>query len=301
MDRSCPQVDTGSVTAVVERRMRIAAYVICRDDRERFLLTRLVTADGAPRWTLPGGGLDPGEHPEDGALRELTEETGFTGALDALLDVDTLHIQDGTLDVYAIRVVYRARVTGGQLTHEVDGSTDLAQWFIRAEIATLDSLSLVRIALGADDRPGRPLPTRRPSSGPEAVVGPPALVVHAVLRRPDDRVLLVPRRFADRTEWDLPGGRAEHGEALPTALSRLVADTAGVEVRGETVLAAGLDPDAAAVRITCTASTDVEPAPARPGQRWCTPDELARIPLLPAAGEALDVLPAGTGPRTAHK
>jgi 8-oxo-dGTP pyrophosphatase MutT (NUDIX family) len=73
MDRSCPQVDTGSVTAVVERRMRIAAYVICRDDRERFLLTRLVTADGAPRWTLPGGGLDPGEHPEDGALRELTE------------------------------------------------------------------------------------------------------------------------------------------------------------------------------------------------------------------------------------
>ena len=86
--------------------MRIAAYVICRDDRERFLLTRLVTADGAPRWTLPGGGLDPGEHPEDGALRELTEETGFTGALDALLDVDTLHIQDGTLDVYAIRVVY---------------------------------------------------------------------------------------------------------------------------------------------------------------------------------------------------
>jgi hypothetical protein len=36
-------VDTGSVTAVAERRMRIAAYVICRDDRERFLLTRART------------------------------------------------------------------------------------------------------------------------------------------------------------------------------------------------------------------------------------------------------------------
>jgi ADP-ribose pyrophosphatase YjhB (NUDIX family) len=276
--------------------MRIAAYVVCRDDRDRFLLTRLVTTDGVPRWTLPGGGLDPGEHPEDGALRELTEETGFTGALDALLDVDTLHVQDGTMDVYAIRAIYRARLTGGRLTHEVDGSSDLAQWFTRAEIAALDSLSLVRIGLDADERPGRPLPARRPTPHPTAAVDPPALVVHAVLRRPDDRTLLVTRRRADRTEWDLPGGPAEHGEPLPAALSRLVADTTGVGARAGTVLAAGLDPDRAAVRITCAASTDAEPAPARPGQRWCTAADLTTIPLAPAARQALDVLPAPTTP-----
>jgi ADP-ribose pyrophosphatase YjhB (NUDIX family) len=207
-----------------------------------------------------------------------------------------LHIQDGTLDVYAIRVVYRVRLTGGLLTHEVAGSTDLAQWFTRAEIAALDALSLVRIGLEADERPGRPLPARRPTPDPGVAVGPQALVVHAVLRRRDDRTLLVTRRFADRTEWDLPGVPAEHGESLPAALSRLVADIAGVAVRVGTLLAAGLDPDRAAVRITCTASTDVEPAPARSGHRWCTPDDLTTIPLVPAAREALDVVPARTTP-----
>lgn len=29
-------------------------------------------------WTMPGGGLDPGESPTEGALRELREETGWT-------------------------------------------------------------------------------------------------------------------------------------------------------------------------------------------------------------------------------
>src|SRR4051812_38939506 len=28
-------------------------------------------------WQMPQGGLDPGERPEDGALRELEEETGI--------------------------------------------------------------------------------------------------------------------------------------------------------------------------------------------------------------------------------
>jgi ADP-ribose pyrophosphatase YjhB (NUDIX family) len=32
---------------------------------------------GSGRWSLPGGGLHRGEHPVDGALRELHEETGI--------------------------------------------------------------------------------------------------------------------------------------------------------------------------------------------------------------------------------
>jgi len=31
---------------------------------------------GHPRWTLPKGGLEPGETPEEAALREVREETG---------------------------------------------------------------------------------------------------------------------------------------------------------------------------------------------------------------------------------
>ncbi len=37
----------------------------------------LVKRRDIPVWVLPGGGLDPGELPEVGAVREVEEETGF--------------------------------------------------------------------------------------------------------------------------------------------------------------------------------------------------------------------------------
>ncbi len=37
----------------------------------------LIKRRDIPVWVLPGGGLDAGESPEDGAVREVLEETGF--------------------------------------------------------------------------------------------------------------------------------------------------------------------------------------------------------------------------------
>jgi 8-oxo-dGTP diphosphatase len=53
---------------------RPAAYaVIIRDGA---ILLAYWKQDGKEGWTLPGGGLDLAEHPVDGCIREVFEETG---------------------------------------------------------------------------------------------------------------------------------------------------------------------------------------------------------------------------------
>jgi len=59
-------------------RHRGAAVLIPRLDDGRVILVRQFRyATGAYLWELPAGTLEPGELPEDGARRELVEETGF--------------------------------------------------------------------------------------------------------------------------------------------------------------------------------------------------------------------------------
>lgn len=48
--------------------------IIFNEDKQKVLL---VERRDLPVWVLPGGGLDQGESPEDGVIREVEEETGF--------------------------------------------------------------------------------------------------------------------------------------------------------------------------------------------------------------------------------
>lgn len=124
------------------RRVRVGAYaILTRDDH--LLLSRFIDGD-ARFWTLPGGGLDHGEDPVDAVVREVTEETGYVCEVDALLGVDSMtYARQPTDDVHGVRVVYEAHVVGGELRHEVDGSTDRAQWFAFTEVPQLTRYSLV--------------------------------------------------------------------------------------------------------------------------------------------------------------
>ena len=66
---------------VIRRRV---ARVLLFDDQDRLLLFYVrdpadPTSD--PWWYLPGGGMDPGESPEQAARRELFEETGIENAV----------------------------------------------------------------------------------------------------------------------------------------------------------------------------------------------------------------------------
>jgi mutator protein MutT len=69
----------------------VAVCVIVRDGLPCLLLTRRAAGlrAHAGQWALPGGRVEPGETPADGALRELAEEVGLElgpGAVLGLLD-----------------------------------------------------------------------------------------------------------------------------------------------------------------------------------------------------------------------
>lgn len=131
---------------------RLAAYVVVVDDDGRVLLA-LWNEASRPRWTLPGGGVDLEETPEEGAVREAREETGYDVVLDRLLGLDSKviapdrRLSDTHRPMKAVRVVYEGTVVGGELTHETDGTTDEARWFPLSEVDELPRVDLVDVAL----------------------------------------------------------------------------------------------------------------------------------------------------------
>lgn len=131
--------------------IRVAAYgVITQGDR---ILLAHWNESGRSGWTLPGGGIDPGEDPVDAVVREIAEETGYSAEAGALLGIDSKVIpaehrfMPDAGPLHALRIVYRATVVGGALTNERDGTTDEAAWFPLGGIPNR-RVELVDIALG---------------------------------------------------------------------------------------------------------------------------------------------------------
>lgn len=83
-------------------------------------------------WTLPGGGLDFGERPEDGAIREVSEETGLVAVINGppyvVSETGIWRRSSGAVRFHQVRVIYPMTVTGGMERVEVEGSTDAIEW-----------------------------------------------------------------------------------------------------------------------------------------------------------------------------
>ena len=58
------------------------ALLVARGTGRVFLVLRSAKVRNPGTWGLPGGALDEGESPRQGAARELMEEVGYTGRLD---------------------------------------------------------------------------------------------------------------------------------------------------------------------------------------------------------------------------
>jgi ADP-ribose pyrophosphatase YjhB (NUDIX family) len=130
---------------------RVGAYAICGDQAGRLLACRI--APGFPEagsWTLPGGGIDHGEHPDAAVLRELAEETGLEGRIDSVAGVVSLVVErpvsrPGRL--HAVAIVYRVVVAGTDLIAEIGGSTDACAWLELDALAALPHVDLVDLAI----------------------------------------------------------------------------------------------------------------------------------------------------------
>lgn len=121
------------------------------------LLTRLAPHVSFRGWTLPGGGVDHGEHPRDALRREIREETGYDAEPGRLVDVWSTHFTgarpDGFVeDYHGIGLIFEAELSPEAADMEpevldVGGSTDLAAWFPLAQAVTLSLTGAARLAL----------------------------------------------------------------------------------------------------------------------------------------------------------
>lgn len=145
----------------VRRTQRLGAYAVVIVG-DRILLTR-ISAVGYPAgsWTLPGGGVDHGESPQDAVVRELYEEAGLHARSSHLVDVHDVHVvalgrDDRYEDYHGVHLLYAVEVDTTVVPHvtDVDGTTDLVRWVPIAEVGTTVSpvLSMVEHAIAHRDQ-----------------------------------------------------------------------------------------------------------------------------------------------------
>jgi 8-oxo-dGTP pyrophosphatase MutT (NUDIX family) len=100
----------------------LAAAVVLFDPDGRVLLVHQTY--GGCRWGLPGGRLEPGESPQQAAVREVAEEAGLDVSLDHLVAVYSLRSRR-----HGLRFIFRGTIQSGVPHPGSDGEISEVAWF----------------------------------------------------------------------------------------------------------------------------------------------------------------------------
>ena len=126
---------------------RLAAYALVIKE-QKILLCRLTAMTGsAGMWTLPGGKVEFGEHPDNAVVREVLEETGLTVTIKNLLTVNSELFHFTGSRMHAVRLIYRVQVESGTLRYEKEGTTDICEWFTPDEARRIPLVSLAKAGM----------------------------------------------------------------------------------------------------------------------------------------------------------
>ncbi len=129
----------------------IRAYAIIIESGQ-MLLCRLSEDSLDPGlWTLPGGGGEFGESPEETCHREVLEETGLQVKLEPRPWVISKLWENPDSRINSVRFFYLAKVVGGDLRAEINGSTDVAEWVPLSELPNLWLADTVQFALSVTE------------------------------------------------------------------------------------------------------------------------------------------------------
>lgn len=102
-----------------------------RDGDTHVCLIQVNTRGGNPSWRLPKGSMEPGETPEETAIRETREETGCIGEIiSELSEIEYWYTRDGVGERERVKKVvrfYLMQYEGGDISDH-DNEVIRVQW-----------------------------------------------------------------------------------------------------------------------------------------------------------------------------
>jgi 8-oxo-dGTP diphosphatase len=212
----------------------VSGILPVRDDGRMLLLLRPTDT-----WEPPAGRLQPGESFEEGAIRELYEETGMLVSPGRII---ATWVGDAPSGRRLASITYAGRTTGAEVTLSeehldyrwvtLDEWMALPSWWNYQDIQGVAESVKAAAALREPSQEPPSLPLQREDTG----VVPANLGAGAVLVDLDDvgpRALLLRRRKPPVGLWENPGGMLEEGEDFVAC--------AGRELYEETGLRAGIE------------------------------------------------------------